>query len=43
MVLALNVSALQLKDTHFITFLKNRIKVIESQQSVNDDAQKEAA
>ena len=28
MVLALNVSALQLKDTHFITFLKNRIKVI---------------
>ncbi len=28
MVLALNVSALQLKDTHFITFLKNRIKII---------------
>lgn len=28
MVLALNVSALQLKDTHFITFLKNRIKVV---------------
>lgn len=28
MVVALNVSALQLKDTHFITFLKNRIKVI---------------
>lgn len=28
MVLALNVSALQLKDMHFITFLKNRIKVI---------------
>ncbi len=28
LVLALNVSALQLKDTHFITFLKNRIKVI---------------
>ena len=28
MVLALNVSALQLKDTYFIPFLKNRIKVI---------------
>lgn len=28
MVLALNVSALQLKDMHFITFLKNRIKII---------------
>lgn len=27
-VVALNVSALQLKDTHFIAFLKNRIKVI---------------
>ena len=28
LVLAINVSALQLKDTHFITFLKNRIKVV---------------
>ena len=28
MVVTFNVSALQLKDTHFITFLKNRIKVI---------------
>lgn len=28
LILALNVSALQLRDTNFITFLKNRIKII---------------